>query len=103
MNNKKIKIIRYWLQSTNIKEIQGFLKFVNFYRYFIKRFGRLIILLIKLIKNDKVFEWTKKQQDVFDQIKYKIINKLILAMIDSNKSFEIETDTSDFVFGGQFV
>ncbi len=55
MNNKKIEIVKYWLQSTNIKEIRGFFKFVNFYRCFVKGFKRLTIPFIKLIKNDKAF------------------------------------------------
>ncbi len=56
INNKKIEVVRYWLQSTNIKEVRGFLGFANFYRRFIKRFRRLIISFIKLIKNNKVFK-----------------------------------------------
>src|SRR6266566_9215931 len=32
MNNKKIEVIKHWLQPTNIKEIRGFFKLVNFYR-----------------------------------------------------------------------
>src|SRR6266566_10069650 len=47
INNKKIEVVRYWLQSTNIKEVLGFLGFANFYRRFIKRFRRLIISFIK--------------------------------------------------------
>jgi len=56
MNDKKIEIIRYWLQSTNVKEIQGFLRFANFYRHFVERFGQLTIPFIELTKNDKTFE-----------------------------------------------
>ncbi len=57
MNNKKIEIVKYWLQFTNIKEIRGFFGFINFYRYFIERFGQLIISFIKLTKNNKGFKW----------------------------------------------
>ncbi len=56
ISNKKIEAMKYWLQPINIKEIRGFFKFANFYRYFIKRFGRLTIPFIKLIKNNKTFE-----------------------------------------------
>ena len=56
MNDKKIEVVRYWLQSTNVKEIRGFFKFINFYRRFVKRFKRLIIPFIELTKNDKAFE-----------------------------------------------
>ena len=57
MNDKKIEVVRYWPQPINVKEIQGFLGFANFYRRFVEGFGRLIIPFINLIKNDKTFEW----------------------------------------------
>jgi hypothetical protein len=38
MNLKKIKTIVEWRKFTHLKEIQAFLKFVNFYRRFIKDF-----------------------------------------------------------------
>ena len=97
MNNKKIETVKYWLQFTNVKKIRRFFKFINFYRRFIKRFKRLIIPFIKLMKNDKAFEWIQKQQDIFNQIKYKITNKLILVIIDSNKFFKVETNMFNFV------
>src|SRR6266699_1346878 len=53
MNDKKIEIIRFWLQFINIKKIRRFFKFANFYRHFIERLRQLTILFIKLIKNDK--------------------------------------------------
>ncbi len=101
--NKKIETVKYQLQSTNIKKIRGFLRSANFYRCFVEGFGRLTIPFIKFIKNDKAFEQIQRQQDIFDQIKYKITSKPILAIIDLNKFFEVEIDISDFAFGGQFA
>ena len=40
---------------------------------------------------------------MFDDIKYKILNKPILVIADLKKPFEIETNVSDFAFGRQFV
>ncbi len=56
MNDKKIEIMKYWLQSINVKEVRGFFGFANFYRHFVERFGRLTISFIELIKNNKVFK-----------------------------------------------
>ena len=103
ISDKKIEAIRYWLQFTNVKEIRGFFGFANFYRRFIERFRQLTISFIELIKNDKTFEQIQKQQDTFNQIKYKIINKLILILIDLNKPFEIKTNVFNFAFGKQFI
>ncbi len=57
INNKKIEVVKYWLQFTNVKEVRRFLKFANFYQYFIEKFERLIIPFIEFTKNDKAFEW----------------------------------------------
>src|SRR6266699_4682315 len=49
MNDKKIEVLKYWLQFTNIKKVRRFFGFANFYRCFIEGFGRLIIFFIEFI------------------------------------------------------
>ncbi len=44
-----------------LQKLQIFLKFANFYRYFIKYFARIIKFLIELFKNSK----QKKQNKLF--------------------------------------
>jgi hypothetical protein len=41
MNLKKIKAIVKWDTSIHIKKMQAFLKFVNFYRRFVKNFSKV--------------------------------------------------------------
>ena len=49
MNFKKMKIIVNWQSSTNFKEIQKFINFCNFYWRFIKKFSKIVRLMLKLI------------------------------------------------------
>ena len=42
MNFSKMTVIVSWITSINLKEIQSFVKFVNFYRRFIKNFSKLV-------------------------------------------------------------
>ena len=42
MNSKKMKIIVNWIISINLKEVQNFVEFANFYRRFIKNFSKVI-------------------------------------------------------------
>ncbi len=42
MNLSKMTIIVSWITSINLKEIQSFVKFVNFYHCFIKNFSKLV-------------------------------------------------------------
>ncbi len=48
MENDKVKIVKKWKTPTKIKEVESFLEFANFYRYFIKNFSYIVKLLNKL-------------------------------------------------------
>jgi hypothetical protein len=55
MNSEKIEIILQWATSQNLKQMQEFLDFCNFYRRFIKNFAKIVKSLIKLIRKDVSF------------------------------------------------
>jgi len=42
MNSVKVKVIVNWTTSINLKEVQSFVRFVNFYRRFIKNLSKLV-------------------------------------------------------------
>jgi len=42
MNLSKVTIIVSWITSINLKEIQSFVRFINFYHHFIKNFLKLV-------------------------------------------------------------
>jgi hypothetical protein len=52
---KKIEIILQWSTFENLKQIQEFLKFCNFYKKFIRNFVKIVKSLIKLIKKNVLF------------------------------------------------
>jgi hypothetical protein len=87
MNLEKIKAIVEWEKSTHLKEIQTFLRFVNFYRRFIKDFFKVAKSLIKFIKKNHLFIWTKNCQTAFDELKKQMIETSILFYF----SFELDT------------
>ena len=39
MENDKVKAVKEWKTPTKIKEVESFLGFANFYRWFIKNFS----------------------------------------------------------------
>jgi hypothetical protein len=55
MNSKKIEIILQWATSQNLKQMQSFLEFCNFYRRFIKNFAKIVNSLIKLTRKNVSF------------------------------------------------
>ncbi len=60
MNFEKINVIMNWVAFQNIKDVQSFLSFINFYKWFIKKFFKLIDSLTILIRKNQSFNWTQK-------------------------------------------
>ena len=50
MDPKKIATIKDWKMPINVKEVQAFLRLVNYYRKFILRFGYIALPLTNLTK-----------------------------------------------------
>jgi len=55
MNLSKVIVIVSWITSINLKEIQNFMRFVNFYHYFIKNFSKLIKSFTQLTRKNTSF------------------------------------------------
>ncbi len=55
MNLSKVTVIVSWITSINLKEIQSFVRFVNFYRCFIKNFLKLVKSFIQLTRKNTFF------------------------------------------------
>jgi len=56
MQASKIEAIRDWPSPTNLKEVQSFLGFVNFYRQFIKDYSKIAKPLTDLTKTTETFQ-----------------------------------------------
>jgi hypothetical protein len=79
MNFEKIRAIIEWNTSNHLKNVQAFLRFVNFYRRFIKNFSKIAKSLIKLTRKDQSFYWFENCQIKFEQIKKRVIEASILS------------------------
>ncbi len=97
MNLKKIKTIVEWKQFTHLKEIQAFLKFVNFYKRFIKNFFKIVKSFEKFIRKDQLFSWSKKCQRAFEKLKKQIIEALVLSYFSFKLKTFLESDSFDYV------
>jgi hypothetical protein len=100
MNSKKIEIILQWSTFENLKQIQEFLKFCNFYRRFIRDFVKIVKSLIKLIRKNVLFNWNEACKIAFELLKRTVIETSILVHFDSKKQIYIKSDSFDFVSAG---
>ena len=96
----KVKSITSWPAPTNIKSLQSFLGFANFYRMFILGYSHMIAPMLTLLKKDSKFIWTPACQTAFENLKSQFSTAPILRHPDTSKPFIVETDASDFAIGG---
>ncbi|KAG8496936.1 hypothetical protein CXB51_008143 [Gossypium anomalum] len=78
----------------NVSEVCSFLGLTGYYRRFVKGFSIIVTPLTKLLQKDVKFEWSKKCQNSFDQLKTFLTKALILVQPESSKEFVIYSDAS---------
>jgi len=98
MNSSKINIIVNWFILINIKDVQSFLDFANFYRRFIYDYSRIAISLTHLIRKNVLFVWSQKYQIAFNILKKVFTFKIILRHYNSDHKIVIEINASNYVF-----
>ena len=99
MDPVKVEGIRNWPRLTKVKDMCSFLGFCNFYRPFIKGFAHIARPLNELTKKDMEWNWTLRQEEVFNKLKKCVTSKLVLAHPELDKQFKVEVDTSGFALG----
>ena len=95
IDSEKIQSVIEWPVPKNVKEVQFFLEFTNFYRKFIEKYSKIASPLTELIRKDQKFEWSLKAQKAFNKLKKRFTSQLILVSFDLKKPITLETDVSD--------
>jgi len=85
MRESKIEAVRDWPTPTSVKGVREFLGFTNFYRRFIRNYGKIAAPLTDLTKKDVALSWNEAAQQAFELIKSEIASELILIDADPSK------------------
>jgi len=96
MDSAKTDAVSIWPTPTNLKAVQAFLGFANFYRHFIEGFSDIVIPLIRLTRKDTPFIWGPNHTTAFETLKHAFTQAPILAHFNPNNPIVVETDTSDY-------
>ena len=97
---EKIVVVRDWQAPSTVKGVQGFLGFCNFYRRFIREYGRIARPLTLLTRKGALYQWTKQCQEAFDKLKQAMLEAPILHYYDYELPTRVETDASNGVVAG---
>jgi hypothetical protein len=102
MNSSRFEMIANWSELHSHKDVQIFLKFVNFYKRFIEKFFRVANALSALLKkSDKdkfhiFFEFTSNAKKSFKKLRQAFFTASLFRHFDSNRKIKLEINASDF-------
>ena len=98
MDPVKLQGVMEWPIPQVKKDVQAFLGFTNFYRRFIKDYGKIVKPLTLLTGKIK-WSWDKEQQEAFDNLKKAICSVPVLVIPNNQDEFKVECDASEFAIG----
>ena len=84
----------------NVKDVQSFLEFTNFYKRFIYDYSKIAALLTCLICKNVAFKWFSECENTFNTLKRAFTSDVILCHYNSDLKLVVKTDASDYVSEG---
>ena len=93
-------MIKDWRYADNIRGIQSYLGFYNFYRRFIKDYSRITRPLTILTGKDVPFVFDNACKNAWETLREALQAAPVLRHYDPVKQTRLETDSSDGVVAG---
>jgi hypothetical protein len=101
MAQDKVQCIRDWECPRHLRDVQLFIGFANFYRWFIKGFSKIAKPLRDSTKGaPKDWIWMDAMTKAFEKLKHCFMTVPILIHFNPHHECIVETDTLDFALGG---
>ncbi|MBW0553097.1 hypothetical protein O181_092812, partial [Austropuccinia psidii MF-1] len=95
----KVQQIFNWPPPRNLKALQSFLGFANFYCCFIENYSKKISSLTSFLKKDSHLPLNEEALRQFDKLKEAFTTAPMLSHFDPSLPTILETDASDYALG----
>ncbi|MBW0588204.1 hypothetical protein O181_127919 [Austropuccinia psidii MF-1] len=99
MDQEKVQQILNWPPPRNLKALQSFLGFANFYRRFIKNYSKKISSLTAFLKRDSCFPLDEQSLSQFHQLEEAFTTTPVLFHFNPSLTTIVEIDASDYALG----
>jgi hypothetical protein len=99
VDQSKVTAVLNWAAPCNVKNVQEFVGFVNFYRRLVPNFANVARTLYDLLQKDNQWQWSIPEQSAFDALKVALTSAPLLLQPDVHQLFFLERDTSDYAIG----
>ena len=86
---KKIEVIIEWKPPRNVTKVRSFLGLAGYYRRFVKGFSMIVAPMTRLHQKNVKFEWSKKCQASFENLKAFLNEALVLTQPTYGKEYVI--------------
>lgn len=90
----KVKSVKGYPEPKNVKQLQRFMGFANYFRKFIDNFAWIAKPLTDLTKKNVEFAFNDDQRKAFQELKSKIIERPVLSLYQPDVETELHTDAS---------
>ncbi|MBW0510689.1 hypothetical protein O181_050404 [Austropuccinia psidii MF-1] len=99
MDYSKVQGILNWPQPKNLKALQSFCGFANFYHHFIINYSKKITSLNSLLKKDCPFIFNEEDLSQFQILKEAFTTAPMHSHVNPSLPSIVETDASDYALG----
>ncbi|MBW0552744.1 hypothetical protein O181_092459, partial [Austropuccinia psidii MF-1] len=99
MDQAKVQQILNWPPPRNLKALQSFLGFTNFYRRFIKNYAKKISSLTSFLKKDSCFPLNEEALSQFHQLKEAFTTSPILSNFNPSLPTIVQTGATNYALG----
>jgi hypothetical protein len=100
MAQDKVDTILKWPAPRNVKQVQSFLVFANFYQRFIFNYSDIVVPLTRLTCKDVPWNWDTKSKAAFCSLKESFTQAPVLTHWSLDAQILVETDASDYALAG---
>jgi hypothetical protein len=97
----KVKEVLEWKPPTTVSEVRSFIGLASYYRRFILNFSKIVKPITELLlKKGNNYVWSESCDEAFKHLKKLLATSLVLAQLDTTKSFDVYCGTSSTSLGG---
>ena len=90
----KVEMAERWPVPCGVQELQRFLGTVGYYQQYIPRFTTIAKPLHQLVRKEDPWQWTSKEQAVFDTPCHSLTTAPVLEYPDQGNTYILDTDAS---------
>lgn len=95
----KVEKVKAYPQPQNVTQLRQFLGLCNYYRSFVKGYGKIASPLNELLRKDVTFLWTAACEQAFQTLKGELMRTPTLGFADFTRPFDVSVDASATAIG----